>query len=191
LGGRSYGAVINHASQETIMTDSLNQTPPEHVLPPSARRPSRRTVAIGAALIAALAVGTVGGAGASRLLHRWQPQSVMLLEPVSIDRMKPDSMVAVKGNVAEVFGNKFILQDTNGRALVDTGPRGEGAPVVDKGEAVTVQGRFDRGSIHAQVLVRANGTTQAFGPPAPKHGPHEGPGGPRADRAPPPPPPVR
>ena len=30
------------------------------------------------------------------------------------------------GQVAEVFGNKFIIQDDSGRTLVDTGPRGEG-----------------------------------------------------------------
>ena len=60
-------------------------------------------------------------------------------------------LVTVKGKVAEIFGNKFIVQDDTGRALVDLGPRGEDATAVAKGENVTVQGRFDRGVIHAQV----------------------------------------
>lgn len=169
------------------MSDStapLDQTPAPQGGP---ARPRRRNALIGVSLVAAIAIGALGGAGASRLAHRFMPQQVMLLQPAAIGQMKPDTMVAAKGKVAELFGNKFILDDGSGRVLVDTGPQGDRAPVADKDETVTVQGHFDRDQIHAQLLVRANGDTLAFGPPPP-HGP-KGPKGPReADRGPPRPP---
>ncbi len=114
-----------------------------------------------------------------------QPQAVLLLTPVAIGRMQTDNVVAVKGTVAEIFGNKFILQDDTGRALVELGPEGEDGTAVTKGEAVTVQGMFARGFIHAQLVAHADGRNQAFGPPGPPP-PREvdrGPG-----RRPPPPP---
>jgi hypothetical protein len=56
-----------------------------------------------------------------------------------------------------------------------------------------VQGRFDRGVIHAQIVAHADGRNEAFGPPhgpkgpkGPKGEPKDGPGA-RADRGPPPP----
>ncbi|MBS0533473.1 MAG: hypothetical protein JSR72_05415 [Proteobacteria bacterium] len=171
------------------MTDSnapLEQTPAPAPREPA--RPRRRNALIGVSLVAAIALGALGGAGASRLAHRYMPQQVMLLQPAAIGQMKPDTMVAAKGKVAELFGNKFILDDGSGRVLVDTGPQGDNAPVADKDETVTVQGHFDRGQIHAQLLVRANGDTLAFGPPPPPHGP-KGPKGPKEARRGPPPPP--
>jgi hypothetical protein len=106
------------------------------------------------------------------------------LTPVAIDKMQPNNIVAVKGTVAEIFGNKFILQDDTGRALVELGPRGEEGDVVAKGEPVTVQGLFDRGFIHAQLVSHADGRAQVFGPPArkPRREADRGPG-----RRPPPP----
>ena len=168
------------------MTDSnapLDQTPAPAT--GGSPRPRRRNALIGVSLVAAIAIGALGGAGASRLAHRYMPQQVMLLQPAAIGQMKPDTMVAAKGKVAELFGNKFILDDGSGRVLVDTGPQGDNAPVADKDEMVTVQGHFDRGQIHAQLLVRANGDTEAFGPPPPPRGPR----GPKEARRGPPPPP--
>jgi hypothetical protein len=175
------------------MNDAISPTSAE-AAPPRRRR--SRAVLIGFTAAAALAVGVIGGIAGTRLMHRWQPQDVMLLQPQTIGQMKPDSMAAFKGHVAEVFGNKFIVQDDSGRALVDTGPRGEGRQLVEKDEAVTVQGHFDRGMMRAQVLVHADGRTEGFGPPRPPHGrrgPMHGPDGfgpPHgpADRGPPPPP---
>jgi hypothetical protein len=80
-------------------------------------------------VIAVLAVGAVGGAGANRYIQNSRPQSVLLLQPAPIAQMIPGP-VAVKGQVAEVFGNKFIIQDDSGRTLADTGPRGEGGKLV-------------------------------------------------------------
>lgn len=168
------------------MTD--NPTSLEHTAAPAdagAVPPRRRRRLAGVALVAAIAVGAVGGAFASRVAHRYMPQQVMLLQPAAVGQLKPDTIVATKGKVAELFGNKFILDDGSGRVLVDTGPQGDRAPFADKDEAVTVQGHFDRGQIHAQLLVRANGDTVAFGPPPPPHGPK----GPKEARRGPPPPP--
>jgi hypothetical protein len=110
-------------------------------------------------------------------------QAVMLLTPGPVDKMQLEGPVAIKGTVAELFGNKFILQDDTGRALIDLGPSAEDRTVVTKGEAVTVQGMANRGSVRAELLVHADGRNEGFGPPRP----------PRPDRgpAPPPPPPPR
>ena len=179
------------------MTDTENTAEPKALPPPHRRiRLSRATVATGAVAVVLIA-GAALGAGGTRLAQNWQPRSVMLLQPTPIDKMAERTPVAIKGDVAEVFGNKFVVQDGSGRALVDTGPRGEDRVIVAKGETVTVQGRFDSGVVHADVLAHADGRNDAFGPPdrgpreprGPKgpKGPKDGPGV-RADRGPPPPP---
>jgi hypothetical protein len=154
--------------------------------PPRRRlKVSPRLISVGI-VIAVLAVGAAGGVGANRYIQKSRPQAVLLLQPAPIAKMTDAGPVAVKGQVAEVFGNKLILQDDSGRMLVDTGPRGEGGKLVAKGETITVQGYFDKGFIHANVMTRADGTSEAFGPP--KHPHHErGSGdrpGPRAERGP-------
>ncbi len=180
------------------MTDTYNTSAPKE-LPPPQRRPrmSRGVIATGT-VAAVLIAGAALGAGGTRLAQNWQPQSVMLLQPAPIDKMAEQTPVAIKGDVAEIYGNKFVVQDASGRALVDTGPRGEDRAIVAKGETITVQGRFDRGVVRADVLAHADGRNEAFGPPdrgpkgqkGPKgpKGPKDGPGA-RADRGPPPPPP--
>jgi uncharacterized protein YdeI (BOF family) len=178
------------------MTDLDHPSDNRNLPPPRWRWQSSRSL-LGGALIAVLAIGAAAGAGGTRMAQRWHAQSVMLLQPGPIDTMSNDSVVAVKGSVAEIFGNKFIVQDDSGRALVDTGPRGERGDTVAKGETITVQGRFDRGVIHAQVVAHADGRSEAFGPPRPPRpdrGPPDRPGmradgGPGTDRGPPPPPP--
>jgi hypothetical protein len=180
-----------------IMTNAENTSEPK-ALPPPRRRVhfSRGGIATGAFAVVLIA-GAALGAGGTRIAQNWQPRSVMLLQPYPIDKMAERSPVAIKGDVAEVFGNKFVVEDGSGRALVDTGPRGEDRMLVAKGETVTVQGRFDRGVVHAEVLAHADGRNETFGPPdhgprgpkapnAPK-GPKDGPGA-RADRGPPTPP---
>jgi hypothetical protein len=54
---------------------------------------------------------------------------------------------------------------------------------VAKGEPVTVQGMFDRGVVHAQIVSHSDGRSEAFGPPPPPP--------PRGDAPPPPSPGAR
>ena len=79
--------------------------------------------------------------------------------------------MAVKGKVAEIFGNKFILTDDSGRALIETGRQGEGGRLVAASETITVQGRFEHGFVHAMAIQHEDGRTDLIGPPAPPHGP--------------------
>lgn len=192
------------------MPDTIDHEP--KALPPPRRPRIPRGVLAATALVGVLIAGAALGAGGTRLVQNWEPQRVMLLQTSPINALRDDTIVAVKGDVTDIFGNKFVVQDASGRALVDLGKRGEDRTVVSKGETVTVQGRFDRGAIRAQMLTRADGTAEGFGPKGPKEmkGP-KGPKGPkeakgphphdddddrpplpaRADRdAPPPPPPV-
>ena len=87
------------------------------------------------------------------------------LTPVAISAMPASSLVTIKGKVAEIYGNKFVLQDDSGKALIETGRAGEGGTLVSRDEAVTVQGRFDDGFVRASYLVRQDGRTEALGPP--------------------------
>lgn len=166
------------------MTES---NPHDSNLPSPARTLYKRRSLTAGIAIAVLAVGAAAGAGGTRLAQRWQPRSVMLLQPTAISTMQDSSPVAAKGNVAELFGNKFILQDASGRALVDLGPRGEGGNAVAKGETVTVQGRFERGVVHAEIVSHADGRSESFEPPRPPR-PDRAPPPPGADQGPPPPP---
>jgi uncharacterized protein YdeI (BOF family) len=183
------------------MSETIDNNQPK-ALPPPERKPriSARALGIGGA-IAILIAGAALGAGGTRLAQNREPQRVMLLQVTPISDMRGDTPVAVKGEVADIFGNKFIIQDGSGRALVDTGPRGEDRNTVTKGETVSVQGRFDRGIIRAQLVAHGDGRNEAFGH-GPKGGPKEdakdgpkgpkGPkDGPRADRDEPPQPPAR
>jgi uncharacterized protein YdeI (BOF family) len=179
------------------MPDTIDNNEPKP-LPPPGRKPriSARALGVGGA-VAILIAGAALGAGSTRLAQNWQPQRVMLLQPAPIGEMREDTPVAVKGDVTDIFGNKFVMQDASGRALVDTGPRGEDRKIVIRDEAVSVQGRFDGGVIRAQLIAHADGRNDAFGPPGPKGGPKDEPrdrpkgpkDGPRADRDGPPPPP--
>lgn len=113
------------------------------------------------ALLGAFAVG----AGATAVAQRSNRVTLVALAPAPISAMNNRSPVAVKGQVAEVFGNKFVIEDEGGRALVETGPQGEGTALVAKAETVTVQGRFDHGFIHAVAIQHADGHNDLVGPP--------------------------
>lgn len=173
------------------MTDMNDTTPGASAAPGPATRhdaptpPARRRglVLAGVAALAILAAGAVGGAGAMRMMG---PQVEMApLTPVAIAALPQDSIVTIKGTVAEIYGNKFVLQDESGRMLVETGRAGEGGTLVAKDQPVTVQGRFDDGFLKASYLVYPDGRTMAIGPARGPHGPgddHRGPkGGPRGD----------
>lgn len=159
------------------------------IVPFNSRKRRGRALAVAAGALFLAGIGGIAGAQTPPPppVAPGQPQVVMLITPMPIARLQPADVVAVKGSVAEIYGNKFILEDDSGRMLVDLGPRGDDRAVVTKGEQVSVQGRFDRGFVAAQVLSRADGRSEAFGPPPPP------PPGREADRGPgrrPPPPPI-
>ena len=145
------------------MTNAENMERPG----PLSRPPARRRWVLAGALVAACALG----AGAGALAEHGRRPVMVALAPAPIVGMKDWSQVAVKGQVAEVFGNAFILADASGRALIDTGPGGDGGQLVAKDETVTVQGRFERGSVRAVALQFGDGRTVMVGPPGPPHPP--------------------
>jgi len=135
----------------------------------------REKLALGGAAL--LALGVAGGAGAMSLTR---PTVEMAPTVATATAKLADTrgVVTVKGRVAEVYGDRFVVQDATGRALVDAG-RHDGM-ALRTGAPVTVQGRYDDGQLRARYLVDANGTVQEVGPPPPP--PPHGAG------APPPPP---
>lgn len=156
------------------------------------QRPSRRKFGLIAAALVAL-----GGAGGAITVAATRPSATMApAVPVAISALKSgDNVVTIRGRVDQIYGNKVVIADATGRALVDLGREGEDGTLVSAGQAVTVQGRFDRGFMRAAFLVGADGKVTALGP---RHGPDHGPGGPGGkglrpgpdgDRAAPPPPP--
>ncbi|MDP4002893.1 DNA-binding protein [Methylobacterium sp. NEAU K] len=137
--------------------------PAPGAVPTVAERIPRRTWVVGAVAVP-LALGAAGLSLAQGTA--FQPTPV---EPVAIRALAPSSATAIKGEVAEIFGNKFVVQDPTGRVLVETGREGEGGTLVAKGEAVTVQGRYETGFLRAGVLTHGDGRKvvlrPAGGPP--------------------------
>lgn len=148
--------------------------------------------------IAAATMFVVGGAGGALAGKAFGPTVEMApMRPTAIRALTSGTdIVTVRGQVAEVFGNKFVASDGSGRALVDLGRAGDDAALVAPGQTVSVQGRFDRGMLHASFLVDGDNKVVALGPvggsPHDRPGPHgpgpHGPGRPGPDGAPPPPP---
>lgn len=147
--------------------------------------PRRR---IGLALVGAGLLAIGGAAGAVVMAEARPSVSMAPATPVAIRSLASADIVTVRGRVAEVYGNKFVMDDGTGRALVDTGREGDRRALVAVGAPVTVQGRFERGFLHAAFLVGADTKVLALGPLAgPPHGPHDGPDqGPSASSTPPP-----
>jgi hypothetical protein len=139
--------------------------------------PLRAKLAGGA--VALLALGAA--AGASAVSHMRPSIEMAPAMPTAIAKVPQASgIVTVKGKIAEVYGDRFIMQDDSGRLLIDAGPEASGQ--LQQGTALMVQGRYDNGQLRASYLVDSQGRiTDVGGPP---HGPH----GPGHDGPPPPPP---
>ncbi|QJU59337.1 hypothetical protein HL653_17630 [Sphingomonas sp. AP4-R1] len=142
-----------------------------------------------AAAVAGIALLAVGGSVGAVAMHATRPSVAMApATPVAIRSLQSEQIVTIKGQVAEIYGNKFIVQDQSGRALVETGREGEDGELVTKGELVTVQGRFDEGFVRAAFLVGPDARVIALGPLGgphdahdhrrPRHGPEDGPDAP-------------
>ena len=153
------------------------------------------------AATALVAAGAAGGAGAVSLTRPSVTMAPTVATPIA--RLAATrGVVTVKGRVAEIYGDRMIVQDATGRTMV-AGNR-EVASTLARGSAVMVQGRYDDGQLRAAYLVDPAGQVTEVGPrhgpggpggPGPKgprHGPGHGPdGGPdRGPDGPPPPPPA-
>lgn len=145
----------------------------------------RQRLGLGGAML--LTLGAAAGAGAVSLTRPHVDMAPTIATPTA-KLAQASGIVTVRGRVAAIYGDRFLVQDASGRALVDAG-RGASTDL-RTGSSVLVQGRFDNGQLHAHYLVDASGVVQQVGPPPPPHGdrhgpppPHGGPG------APPPPPP--
>jgi uncharacterized protein YdeI (BOF family) len=150
--------------------------------------------------LAAAGLLAVGGAAGAVTVAATRPSVTMApATPVAIRSLQSsgqsDGIVTIRGTVAEIYGNKFVMADPTGRALVDLGREGEDGTLVTAGQPVTVQGRFEDGFVHAAFLIGAGGKVTALGPiGGPPHGPggpgRDGPGGPGGPGSPggPPPP---
>lgn len=138
--------------------------------------PRRGKIAlIGAGLLA------LGGAAGAVVMAETRPSiSMAPVKTTAIGSLSSTDIVTIRGQVAEIYGNKFVMADRSGRALVDLGREGDDRQLVKAGQQITVQGRFDRGFIHAAFLVGPDNKVLALGPLAgPSHGPgRHGPDGP-------------
>lgn len=75
----------------------------------------------------------------------------------SIGSLPQSEGVTIRGEVTEVFGNKFVLRDATGRVLVETGPHWYHRIEVKTGETVTVTGRPEaNGGFDAFTVQRGN-----------------------------------
>ncbi len=154
---------------ETPTTQSEPVAPPPEGTAVNRYRPRKRHVLT--ALAAVLLVGAGAAAGATAIKAARPAAEMAPVTPVAIASLSDSGIMSVKGQVAEIFGNKFIISDGSGRALVETGRGGEGGKLVAMSEPVTVQGRFESGFLHASFVVHGDGTIETLGPVGPPHGP--------------------
>jgi uncharacterized protein YdeI (BOF family) len=65
--------------------------------------------------------------------------------------------IAIEGQVTDIFGNRFVLQDATGRVLVEAGPDWYHRLDIRQGERLRVIGRPDGGSFDAFTIRREDG----------------------------------
>lgn len=143
----------------------------------------RTRLGLGAAAL--LVAGVAGGAGAVSLTR---PAAVMApIATTSIAQLpSSNGIVTIKGRVAEVFGDRFVVQDQTGRAMIDAGRLSASQPAI--GQTVSVQGRYDNGQLRPSYLVGPDGSVSEIGPKGHRG---RGPGRPHGGRDDGPPPPPR
>ncbi|WP_246191383.1 hypothetical protein [Aureimonas leprariae] len=130
-----------------------------------------RALIFGLAGICLLAVGAGAGAVGYGALHRDRAAFDPTMPTTPIAKLADGTQTELAGKVVEIFGNRFVVDDGTGRALVETGRAGEGGRLVAANETVTVQGRFENGFLHAGALQRADGSVDELAPPPPPHPP--------------------
>lgn len=133
--------------------------------------PARRRMTTGLAAIGLLAVGGIAGGAVSREFR--PPIAMAPIHAVAIRNLSTTTgIVTIRGRVAESFGDRWVIDDGTGRALIDGGPHGNGDTLAPLGAVVSVQGQFDRAAFHPSFLVDASGTVTPLAPPPGHPGRH-------------------
>lgn len=142
----------------------------------------------GMTAVALLAIGAAGGASATSLTRPAIEMAPTVATPAA-KLAGATGIVSIKGRVAEAYGDRLILEDGSGRALIDAG-RDNGLSLA-KGAAITVQGRFEDGQLRASFITTPDGEVVQVGPRG-RHGPDgkEHRGRNRREEGGPPPPPT-
>ena len=95
--------------------------------------------------------------------------AVAFAQTVSIDQLGNSAGMNIQGEVSDVFGNRFVLDDGTGRVLVETGPERGQEYDIRAGERLTVYGEPDGDGFDAFRIVREDGSEievrSADGPP--------------------------
>jgi hypothetical protein len=129
--------------------------------------------------LAGIATFAAGGGVGANVTHAIEPVEAMApAAPVRVAALanaaRPwfgEPVVTVRGRVADIYGDRFLLDDGSGRALVELG-RDRGVSPVARNQIVIVQGRFQDGLVRADYLVGPDGRVAALDR---HHGPHGGP----------------
>jgi hypothetical protein len=95
--------------------------------------------------------------------------TVAFAQTVSIDQLGNSAGMNIQGEVSDVFGNRFVLDDGTGRVLVEMGPERGQEYDIRAGERLTVFGEPDGDGFDAFRIVREDGSEievrSADGPP--------------------------
>lgn len=114
-----------------------------------------------------LAVGGAAGAGAT-----FAARPVAVMAPVAPQKISSlanvarpwigEPIVTVRGTIAQTFGNQFTLTDGSGQVLVNIGRHRDATDGLAVNQSVTVEGRFDNGTIEALYLIGPDGRVAAL-----------------------------
>ncbi|WP_062112864.1 hypothetical protein [Aureimonas sp. AU40] len=128
--------------------------------------------------LAALAAPVLAGSGLAFAQAPAAPApATATAAPVKVNELRDMNAIRLEGRVAELFGNRFVLEDATGRTLVETGPRGDRGDLVKVGDTVSVEGAFRGGEVHAEGISVGGGERIALERPRPDRGPgRDGPG---------------
>ena len=132
--------------------------------------------------IALIAVGAVGGASAASLTR--PPIEMAPTTPTPAAKLAAATgIVSVKGKVTDIYGDRFVVEDSSGRTMIDAGR--DAGLTLTKGTTISVQGRYDESQLRASFITTADGQVVAVGrrgPHGDRHGkrgrPEHGPEGP-------------
>lgn len=128
----------------------------------------RSTPALALAAVVLLGIGgAIGAAAASSM----EPAAVMAnASPTPIKSLanaaRPwigEPIVTVRGRVTQQFGRQFILNDGTGQVLVNAGGNEGRENGITANQTLTVQGRYDDGTIRPMFLVGPDGRIAMLG----------------------------